>query len=194
MRQQDIQCLCKARGCGRDEAATEPTNNAAARNGRANPRRHPMRVAASPVAGRGRGDRALTGSETDERPEAMLLSRRIICILLLTGRQPPQPDPDLALTANPSLVPPPSSPSRSSSSSPPPPLLRLRYAASPMPEVAIWEGRRRGRPSKLREVSGVVVAGSRREARGENFWSGRGGRGKGSLVAPLDFAVLFLAL
>jgi hypothetical protein len=163
MRQQDIQCLCKARGCGRDEAATEPTNNAAARNGRANPRRHPMRVAASPVAGRGRGDRALTGSETDERPEAMLLSRRIICILLLTGRQPPQPDPDLALTANSSLVPPPSSPSRSSSSSssssPPPPLLRLRYAGSPMPEVrsgrgdgeegpgSFW-GRRRGEPER----------------------------------------------
>jgi hypothetical protein len=168
MRQQDIQCLCKARGCGRDEAATEPTNNAAARNGRANPRRHPMRVAASPVAGRGRGDRALTGSETDERPEAMLLSRRIICILLLTGRQLPQPDPDLALTANSSLVPPPLSPSRSSfspSSPPPPPpppppsLRRLTDAGG-----AIWEGRRRGRPRKLLGSSSRG-AGERREVK-----------------------------
>jgi hypothetical protein len=147
------------------------------------------------VAGRVRGDRALTGSETDERPEAMLLSRRIICILLLTGRQPPQPDPDLALTANSSLVPPPSSPSRSSSSSsssspPPPPSSAFATQAHRCRRCDLGGATAR----KAQEASGVVVAGSRREARGENFWSGRGGRGKGSLVAPLDFSVLFLAL
>lgn len=136
-----------------------------------------MRVAAPPAANRGRGDRALTGSETEERPEAMLLSRRIICILLPDGRRPPQPDADLARTANPSLAPPPSSQSRSSSF--PLLVLRLRYAASPLPEAAIWEGPRRGRPRKLREASGVAVAGSRGEARGEknSEWERRKGGG-----------------
>ncbi|GJN19933.1 hypothetical protein PR202_gb07252 [Eleusine coracana subsp. coracana] len=138
----------------------------------------PMRVAAQPAADRGRGDRALTGSDTDERPEAMLLSRRIICILLLAGRRRPRPDPDLALAANPSLLRrPPSCPRPALS--PPSFLLRLLYAASTLPEAAIWEGPRRGRPRKLREASGVAVAGSQGEARGEKIseWKRRKGEG-----------------
>ena len=129
------------------------------------------------TVGGGLGGRALTGSDTDERPDAMLFSRRIICILLPhrgAGRRSPTPNPSLAL---PRLrrprrpAPPPA---------PPPPLLRPRDAASPLPEVAIWGGAARGvRPWKLREASGSSSRGAGEEAFGEKKNLGLGGGARG---------------
>ena len=158
-----------------------------------------MRVPRPRIAvGGGPGGQALTGSETDERPEAMLFSRRIICILLPhrgAGRRnpTPTPNPSLALARL----------RRPRRPAPPPPLLRPRDAASPLPEAAIWGGAARGvRPWKLREASGSSSRGAGGEACGEKkigIGRRRKGRGRGrerggSLAAPLDFSVLFLAL
>lgn len=144
------------------------TNNAAAaRDDRTNPTETKQNICKASVntqcgcpgheslRGGGLGGRALTGSETDERPEAMLLSRRIICILLPhrgAGRSSPTSTPNPSLAWRRLRRP------RRPASPPPPP--SRRDAASPLPAAAIWGGAARGiRPWKLREASGDVVGG-----------------------------------
>jgi len=135
-----------------------------------------MRVPGPPIAvGNGPGNGALTGSETDERPEAMLLSRRIICILLLPHRAPA----DAARHRPQTLASPSPRLGRPRRPAPPPPS-RCSLAAAGGGDLG--RGGRGGRPWKLREASGVVVAESRGEACGENFGNGMGGGGRGGFA------------
>lgn len=148
-----------------------------------------MRVPGPPIAvGNGAGNGALTGSETDERPEAMLLSRRIICILLPhrgAGRRSPTPTPNPSLSPSPRLR-------RPRRPAPPPPS-RCGLAAARGGDLG--SGGLGGRPWKLREASGVVAAGEPGERRAVKIlgmeWEAE--EGEGSLAAPLDFSLLFLA-